>query len=404
MRLARGATEDCGVKGRASGNIGPWVAILAVLGLVGSTRADVTVERGSSILVFPKVISDAQGLLTGGIPTETIIQISNLSNSLAYAHCFYVNAAPLDPTQPAGVFNPPQWIEVDFDIVLTKQQPTYWVAGSGRRVDPTDSLCDRSIPVLNCSNAGFDPGLVPAVPPPFVGELVCIEVDSSGAPLNGNRLKGEATLVTSQGATVNGNQIRQGDASKYNALGFVGLNTDSNSNDGNLTLCLGGGPRPGCPIGAEYNGCPETVIVNHFAERATFPAVPRSQIENSSVRTEVTLVPCTQDFENQVPGTVVVQFKVTNEFENLFSASTTVNCWANLRLSDVSRIFDANVLGTRFAQTRMTPGGAEQGSFIGVSEEFYTDGLSGLSRAALNLHVEGERAGGDLITVPEVLP
>lgn len=392
------------MKGRASRFLGPWLAVLAVLVTVGSARADVTVERGSSVLVFPKVISDAQGLLTGGIPTETIIQISNLSNSLAYAHCFYVNAAPLDPTQPPGVFNPPQWIEVDFDIVLTKQQPTYWVAGTGRRVDPTDPLCERSGPTLNCANAGFDPGMVPAVPPNFVGELVCIEVDSSGAPLNGNRLKGEATLVTRAAATVGGNAIRVGDASKYNALGFIGLNSDTNSNDGDLRLCLGGGPRPGCPIGAEYNGCPEAVIVNHFADGATFPAVPRAQIANSRVQPELTVVPCTQDFENQVPGTVVVQFKVTNEFENLFSASTTVNCWANFRLSDVSRIFDVNLLGSRLAQTRMTPGGPEMPGFIAVLEEFYADGAGALSRAALNTHVEGERAGGDMITVPEVLP
>lgn len=381
-----------------------WFACLTLLVSMAGAHADVSVERGSSILIFPKVISDDDGFLTDGIPTETIIQISNLSNSLAFAHCFYVNASPVDPTQPPGVFNPPQWIEVDFDIVLTKQQPTYWVAGSGRRVDPTDPLCDRLTPFLGCSNAGFDPGLIPPVPPNFVGELVCIEVDSSGAPLNGNRLKGEATLVTTRSVSVSGAQIRQGDVSKYNAVGLVGLNTDTNSNDGDLTLCIGGGPRPGCPVGAEYNGCPDTVILNHFAEGATLPAVPSAQIPNSRVGTEVTLVPCTQDFENQVPGSVVVQFKVINEFENLFSASTTVTCWSNLRLSDVSRIFDVAVLGSRVGQTRMTPGGAEQPGFIGVSEEFFTDGLTGLSRAALNLHVEGERAGGDVMTVPEVQP
>lgn len=392
------------MKGRTSGMMSRWFACLTLLVGMAGAHADVSVERGSSILIFPKVISDDDGFLTDGIPTETIIQISNLSNSLAFAHCFYVNASPVDPTQPPGVFNPPQWIEVDFDIVLTKQQPTYWVAGSGRRVDPTDPLCDRLTPFLGCSNAGFDPGLIPPVPPNFVGELVCIEVDSSGAPLNGNRLKGEATLVTTRSVSVNGAQIRQGDVSKYNAVGLVGLNTDTNSNDGDLTLCIGGGPRPGCPVGAEYNGCPDTVIVNHFAEGATLPAVPSAQIPNSRVGTEVTLVPCTQDFENQVPGSVVVQFKVINEFENLFSASTTVTCWSNLRLSDVSRIFDVAVLGSRVGQTRMTPGGAEQPGFIGVSEEFFTDGLTGLSRAALNLHVEGERAGGDVMTVPEVQP
>jgi len=400
------ATEERGVKGRLS----RWVVRCAIVTWVASGllalpgRADVSVERGSSIIIFPKVISDNDGLLTRGFPVETIIQISNTSNSLAFAHCFYVNAAPLDPSQPPGPFNPPQWQEVDFDLVLTKQQPTYWVVGQGRRVDPTDPQCSRVPPVFSCPSAGFDPGAIPAVPPNFQGQLVCIEVDSAGAPLNGNRLKGEATLVTPRSTTVNGVTMRQGEVSKYNAIGIAGLNTDTNSNDGDLTLCIGGNPRPGCPAGAEYNGCPDTVIVNHFGERATMPALPANDIPNSRVETEVTLVPCTQDFENQVPGSVVVQFRVTNEFENLFSASTTVTCWSNFRLAEVGRIFDASFLGTRFAQTRMTPGGIEQPGFLGVSEEFYNDGRGVLSRAALNLHVEGVRPGGDVITIPEVAP
>lgn len=405
--LATGdATEERGVKGKLS----RWVVRCAVVTWVASVsfvpivRGEVTVERGSSILIFPKVISDADGFLTRGFPVETIIQISNTSNSLAFAHCFYVNAAPLDPRQPPGPFNPPQWQEVDFDIVLTKQQPTYWVVGQGRRVDPTDPQCSRVPPNLNCPNSGFDPGAIPAVPPNFQGQLVCIEVDAAGAPLNGNRLKGEATLVTPVRTTIQGVTMRRGEVSKYNALGILGLNTDTNSNDGDLTLCLGGQPRPGCPGGAEYNGCPEAVIVNHFAERATMPALPPTDIPGSRVDTEVTLVPCTQDFENQVPGSVVVQFRVTNEFENLFSASTTVTCWSNFRLLDVARIFDLSFLGTRFAQTRMFPGGPEQPGFIGISEEFYNDGRGVLSRAALNLHVEGERPGGDMIRVPEVMP
>src|SRR5205085_438268 len=123
-----------------------------------------------------------------------------------------------------------------------------------------DPLCNRT--VSTCSGAGFDPGRVPPVSDPFVGELKCIEVDSAGQPLNGNHLKGEVTLVTPSG-----------DASKYNAIGVLGLNTDNNSNNGDTALCLGGGVSPACPTGAEYNGCPETVIVNHFAENSTDPAV-----------------------------------------------------------------------------------------------------------------------------------
>lgn len=403
--------------GRASGMIVRWAIATSVFAFLLSPAAfaDVTTERGSSIIIFPKVISDADGFQTRGFPVETMIQISNLSNSLAFAHCFYVDSSPEDPTQPPGVFNPPRWQEVDFDIMLTKQQPTHWVVGEGRRLSPNDPQCTRGAPnamppippFLDCNGAGFDPGHIPPVPPNFVGFLVCVEVDSSGAPLNGNRLKGEATLLTPRTVTTGEGVMPRGEVSKYNAVGILGLNTDTNSNNGDFKLCIGGGVRPGCPAGAEYNACPDTVILNHFAERATQPAIELLAGDSSSVRTELTLLPCTQDFENQSPGSVVVQFKVTNEFEELFSASTTVACWSNFRLLESARIFDVSFLGTRFAQTRMTPGGAEQPGFIGVSEEFHTDNSSSVAvftRAALNLHVEGERAGGDTITLPEIEP
>jgi hypothetical protein len=382
-------------------------ASVAVLFALAPALADVTTERSSSILIFPKVLSDSHGYQTGGFPIETIIQISNTSNLLVFVHCFYVTSTPEnDPTQRPSVFNPPQWQEVDFDIMLTKQQPTHWVVGPGRRVAP-DPQCNSD--VHNCVNAGFDPGLIPPVSDPFVGHMVCLEVDSSGAPLNGNHLKGEVTLVTPTAATSSQGLgfIPKGEVSKYNAIGILGLNTNENSNNGDLSLCLGGGVRPGCAAGAEYNGCPQTVIVDHFAENATEPAVEVLGATASNVQTELTVVPCTQDFENQTPGSVVgLQFKVTNEFEEQFSASTTVTCWSNFRLNEVQRIFDVNFLGSRFAQTRLSSADDQPG-FVGVSEEFHRDDTSGagrVSRVALNLHGEGARSAGDVITVPEVTP
>ena len=52
-----------------------------------------------------------------------------------------------------------------------------------------------SCSTVNCNDAGFDPGRVPPVVPDFQGELKCVEVDSGGAPVGGNHLKGEASLV-----------------------------------------------------------------------------------------------------------------------------------------------------------------------------------------------------------------
>lgn len=386
--------------GSANGMIwrGGVALSLALVLSVGHARADITTERSTSILIFPKILFDSA---TG---VDSIIQISNTSNSLVYAHCFYVNAAPVDPTQPPGPFNPSQWEEVDFDIVLTKQQPTHWLASTGRRFDPSDNKPCK----VDCSNAGFDPGvdsLIPPVADPFTGELKCIEVDSSGAPVNGNHLKGEATIATTDG-----------DASKYNAVGVIGLNGGLNSNDGDNILVLGGGvcvggsaggarctANPDCPDGrcvlAEYNACPQTLILNHFAAGSNDPVVDELGNGPATVATELTLVPCSEDFENQIPGQVTVQFLIVNEFEETLSTSTTVTCWSNLTLDDINHVFDEALLGSRFAQTRMTAASDDQPGFVGVAEELHHQG-SHTARAALNLHVEGARPQSDLIVLP----
>jgi hypothetical protein len=374
---------------------GVVIALVRVIG-VGQVFADVTTERGSSILIFPKVIYDSQGLIGGQV--DTLIQISNTSNSLVFAHCFYVNAAPQNPAEPAGVLNPSQWQEIDFDIFLTKQQPTHWVLSGGRVEDTSDKSCGPvsggGPPFSDCFNAGFDPGKIPPAPDdPFVGELKCIEVDSAGAPINGNHLKGEATIVNLPPAL--------GDASKYNAIGVLGLNTDLNSNNSDNILCLGGGVTPSCPTGAEYNACPGTVILNHFAENASDPVIDLLGNSPSQVNTELTIVPCSEDFENQAPARITVQFRLTNEFEELFSASTTVTCWANFELDDVGLVFDIRFLGTRFVQTRLSSPD-EQAGFVAVSEEFHQQGMPAVvSRAAFNLHGEGDRVNGDVIHIPE---
>lgn len=391
--------------GSANGMMWRWsVATLAVLIVhVAAAHAFVTTERSSSILIFPKVIFDSSGLqsfpnpstnpLVKGIPVDTIIQISNTGNSMVFAHCFYVNAAPQDPTRPPGLGNPASWQETDFDITLTKQQPTHWLVSTGRQVNPSDNtVCS-----VDCSNAGFDPGLIPPVEDPFTGELKCIETDYTGAPISGNHLKGEATIVTLDG---------KGDASKYNAIGLLG---DANNNNGDDILCLGGDASSSCEIldmasGPEYGACPQTVILTQFAVNATDPVIEELGHGPSQVQTEVTLVPCSEDFDGGPMTPITVQFLVTNEMERMFSGSTTITCWANLRLDSLgflSSIFDFATLRTRFAQTQMHAPATGQGAggFVGVVEEFH-QAQTATGRAAGNLHGQGDRPSGDTINLP----
>ena len=187
--------------------------------------------------------------------SDTIIQITNISNNMVHARCFYVNAAP-DP-----VTHVPIWQVTDFVIWLTKQQPTHWQVSEGRFEDPTDN-CDLNsknqfVPDSDCANAGIDPGAIPPVPENFIGELKCVEVDVSETPIGGNHLKGEATIKT----------IPTGDASKYNAIGLQG--TSNAGSTGNQLLL-------DHPIGAddtvgEYDACPNVLLDESLRRRCDRP-------------------------------------------------------------------------------------------------------------------------------------
>jgi len=397
--------------------------IAAALGVMtASARADVTTERGASILAFPKVLANA------GTDSDTIIQITNISNSMVHARCFYVNAQ-LDAN------GQPLWQETDFNIWLTKQQPTHWQVSAGRFVNPNDDCFENNQIVPDqCDGAGIDPGAVPPVPTDFIGELKCIEVDGAGNPIGGNHLKGEATIKTG------------GDVVKYNAVGIEG--TELAGATGN-TLLLNQ-PAGGGDVVGQYNACPTTLIVNHFAEGVTNPVILANERGGtcdvggspcmteddcssgpcvngpaiasngviapvSATLTDLTLVPCQEDFENQIPGQVKVQFAIYNEFEERFSASTTITCWANFSLFQVDApnnpersVFSFGTLGSVAAQTRIRsesivgPGGEiiNSGGLLGVAGVTHADANGLVARTALNIHIEGDRftdTNGDVI-------
>ena len=176
-------------------SLGIVLAVLVVSG--GHARADVTIDQPGSIVLFPKVLS--KPVVNVGI-RDTIIQISNSGNMPVNAHCVYVNAAgfcsitnsvaceldsdcPGPPAVPAQETCVRQCIEDDFDIFLTGQQPTFWLASIGRQDTPLDVF------------VGLDPGNVKAVGFAFEGELKCVETDPTGAPTNGNHLRGVALLL-----------------------------------------------------------------------------------------------------------------------------------------------------------------------------------------------------------------
>jgi hypothetical protein len=410
--------------------------VAVALGMMATTaHAAITTERGASILAFPKVLADGD--------SDTIIQITNTSNSMVHARCFYVNAS-LD------FFGNPLWQVTDFQIWLTKQQPTHWQVSEGRFVNPIDTCIvgGKIVPSVNCADAGLDPGAVPPTPEGFVGELKCVEVDVADNPIGGNHLKGEATIKTN------------GDVAKYNAIGIQG--TDLAGETGN-SLQLDQPVDATEPVG-QYDACPNVLLLNHFADGVTDPVVlaardggtcqlvvsppdneagmlgapcqtdadcdplyhcvngPRIQdaagnlAPRSTTLTDLTLIPCNEDFENSLPSQVTVQFQIFNEFEQKLSASTTVNCWDNFFLYQVDSpndpersVFSFSTLGTTVAHTRVipvTPVGDFAGGVLGVVGVTRANAHGNLARVALNIHVEGDRftgSGGkiDKITLPD---
>src|SRR5215468_293292 len=109
--------------------------LVSVLVLASMTRAEVSTDVSGSVLVFPKVVWTGQvvdGSQTAALERDTVIELSNTSNNMVHAECFYVDARSLN--------GQPVWQETDFSIWLTKQQPTHWVASQGRQVNPADGF------------------------------------------------------------------------------------------------------------------------------------------------------------------------------------------------------------------------------------------------------------------------
>jgi hypothetical protein len=400
--------------------------VAVAFGLMASAvqaETTVTTERGASILAFPKVLANSDA--------DTLIQITSTSNMPQHAHCFYVNAAPDD-------FGNPQWQVTDFAIWLTSQQPTHWVVSEGRFVNPTDTCIENGKiqPSVKCANAGLDPGAIPPVPDNFTGELKCIQVDQFGDLRSGNHFIGQATIITSDD-----------DVSKYNA---VGIQSTDLVNPEDIELRLDQPSGTDEEVG-QYAACPNRLLLNHLAEGVTSPVIyanGRGGVCSSggapcysdadctsgtcngaasvttslsgvdlvsATVTDLTLIPCTQDFENLFnPETdaVTVQFEIYNEFEQKLSASTTVECWANFYLFEVDSpndpersVFSFPTLGTVAAHTRITPN-PEDGGVVGVAGVTRANSSGFLTRTALNIHMEGDRFSAsdgevvDVITVP----
>ncbi len=418
-----------------------WMVAMAMALALGGARpaaADVTSDRAAAILTWPSVIfaegnSIPLAFVYGARYIETVIQMSNTSTEPVSVHCFYENANPhctntgqvcYSPTECCGEtigcgLCLPGWNETDFRVTITPRQPLGWLSSIGKQgflgqnfppnSDPPVSI--RQFPldgivyagIGGSSNAG---SRIPPIPEsPFIGSLRCIAVDGeTGVPVDRNVLKGEATLVLADAVPPPTAPLSQGQSSpfdpevilhtvaKHNAIGIQAI--EGAVNDDNV-LILGGED-------AEYNGCPNYTILNHFFDNAHNP------VTDQPIHTVLELVPCSQDYLRQIPGAAVVQYLVYNEFEQRFSTSRGMRCKQLSEISSIDTaqpersIFSAGVGGTLTGQTRFTPLGS---GLLAVAHERHGDFVpspapANPSLADFNLHFQGDRPVSDTIILP----
>ena len=387
------------------------VATALVIAGVQGARADVASDKPAAILVYPKIVVDS----TVGV--DTVIRLTNTNRTTPInVHCFFVNANShctdtgaicTDASTCGFGLCLPGWVETDFDIILTARQPIQWKASQGLPSTDQDVPLPFGICTGNqfircgsdvdcaqfgagtCTQSNVGTRIPPVAEDPFVGELKCIAVDVNGTPIARDELKGEANIETSTEGNL--------DVASYNAIGIQST-TKSGGAIANNPLMLGPGSN------GDYNGCPNVLILNNFFDTAIDP------VSGDTITTDLTLVPCSEDFLRQIGGSAVVQYLVFNEFEQRFSTSRAVNCFQEIQLCNIDTpqcahsIFNVAVAGTLTGQTRLTPIGIPPlaSGLLGVAIERHTpDAKTTLTRsAAFNLHFAGARDNADTITLP----
>jgi len=340
-----------------------WGGVSFLMGLVLTTLlgksvpAQVSTDQPGSILVFPKVIADAT--------RDTLIQIVNTGTMAVGLRCVYVNGAggtcdgnpdgiscQLTSECNIGSVCVRQCTPSNFDVFLTRGQPTVWRASTGRLADPLDPKCRLN---QNCSCTtgdgigsssiscpGFDPGVavgpfgVPPLASGFQGELKCVTVATDfETPMGSNKLMGTAVLEN----------LASGQISQYNAMAILATASGPNT-DSDLELDDG-----------EYSRCPQNQILMHYTDGVQDP------LTAATVTTELTLVPCTELLDSDPTGSGTrarALFQIVDEFESVAGSSDiTFDCALTSQLSTINSVFSTGNISSLFAKTRIrTPSGS----------------------------------------------
>jgi len=338
-------------------------------------------DQAAAIVIYPYVVVDsARGI-------DTTIQFSNAASERAItARCALLDANGHCAADgrvcrhaedcPGGDPCVPGWLGTDFRVRLTSGQPLAWRASRG--LPPDEVPLDGVTRVGPRGESNFYTVVPPIPEDPFAGMLFCYAIDDDAyAPIERNDLKGEATIEQYQ------QEPPRLDVAKYNAVGFQAI---PGRNNGDESLVLGGEE-------AEYTGCRNVDLINHFFDGAVEPV---SGTRN--VFTTLVLIPCDQDLILYLrTGKTPVQFLVYDEYGSRYTRYAMLGPYLASPLSDIDpRLFDYSVVGSLSVQTRIR--GLDSGLIALVIEQHVdpTDPTR-VASAAVNVHGQGNRVRADVI-------
>jgi len=219
---------------------------------------------------------------------DTRIEMVNLSSRDQEVKCHYLSGPSCNGT--------------NFYVRLTPNQPISWLASKGS---------------LGAGNLRI------AVPPFFgEGSLKCFVIPDEDSTEHQNAIQGRAIAFGPDGYT-----------ESFGAIGIERITPGPFS----TTLELDGDTYAQCPD--EYHFT--------FVASETFPD---SGLHDPATESEIVISTCDEDLENLISKTVVVQFQVINEFEQLLSASTSVRCYDRKVLRQINSVFTRDTLGTPTGQ------------------------------------------------------
>lgn len=243
-----------------------------------------------------------------------------------------VNMSTRDQTLQCFYVRLADCVEVGFYVTLTAEQPLAWYSSQGT----SNPLTGTSVPPLD-----------------GVGELKCAVVprpeDTSIAAHN--VVQGRATVFD----TVTG---------ETTAYGAIGIQRVSPGGFGGVI-----------DLGGDYESCPDRL---HFQVMAY-----------GSAMSDLVLITCDEDLLMQTPTTTVVQMAIVNEYEQVFSASTSFTCQTVRAFNRATTVLSSWVLGTPTAHLIVR--GVSSGVMGLVVERF--DALGQRQTVVSEPFLEGARSG-----------